>query len=357
MAFRSLILFVLTCAAAAGCRKDPYVDAYLDMLNSEKRVLEDRIYQLEYDYEKALKELEATRNRGEGKDSNGGKAAASRRTKDAPPPREPKKTLQDIIPETEIPETEATPEFPKIELPPGLNGADGKQTSSEATDPPDSDDGDGFIVLTAANAEVTDEATPPTQDAPADGPPTVEYIHLNPRLTGGQDFDRQPGDDGLSVLIEPRGKDGQFLPRPAKVSIVVLDPAKSGAASRVARWDFEEELAAKVLRDTALDRGLHFRMPWPDQPPAHERLQLFVRYWCEDGRKLEAERQITVRLPSRTASAWSRRTTRSADAVRTPAAIMPSAPPSTTTARPVPATPAEVPAMAERPGRFWKPTR
>ena len=43
-----------------------------------------------------------------------------------------------------------------------------------------------------------------------------------------------------------------------------------------------------------LERGLLFRLPWPDGPPRHERLHLFARYETADGRRLEAQREITV---------------------------------------------------------------
>ena len=62
MDLRRYGVLVLLCLAAVGCRKDPYMDAYFELLNSEKRVLEDRLYELEYDYQKALKELEEYRD-------------------------------------------------------------------------------------------------------------------------------------------------------------------------------------------------------------------------------------------------------------------------------------------------------
>ena len=59
---RHLCIFLLACMLAVGCRRDPYMDAYFEMLNAEKRVLEDRLYEVQYDYEQALAELETCRN-------------------------------------------------------------------------------------------------------------------------------------------------------------------------------------------------------------------------------------------------------------------------------------------------------
>ena len=346
------------------------MDAYLDMQNSEKRVLEDRVYQLEYDYEKALKELKACRAKLGIEDKDGAKGNGSKTGK------EKKKTLPEIIPED-------SQEPPKVELPPGFNEPDGKQTSTTPKRRGTADRAEGKVALASASTDAEPESEPEaatTDDAQADATERVDYIFLNPRLTRGQDFDQQPGDDGLGVLVEPRSKEGHFVPQPAKVSIVLLDPAKKGAGVRVARWDFDKELAAKLLRDAPLDRGIYFRMPWPKNPPEHERLQLFVRYWCEDGRKLEASREITLRLPSRTASAWTRRTDPPEPDPRPAASVLAaqtSAKPEPIQVTPVgvsppaaassssPASPAtqpslgspEQPSLAERPGRFWKPTR
>ncbi len=342
------------------------MDAYLDMQNSEKRVLEDRVYQLEYDYEKALKELKACRAKLGIDDQEGAKGNGQKTGK------EKKKTLQEIIPEE-------SQEPPKVEMPPGFNSPDGKQTSTAPKRRATANRAEGQVALASATADAEPKSE---QDVatPADAPERVEYIFLNPRLTGGQDFDQQPGDDGLGVLIEPRSKEGHFVPQPAKISIVLLDPAKTGASVRVARWDFDKELAAKLLRDAPLDRGIHLRMPWPKNPPEHEHLQLFVRYWCEDGRKLEASREVTLRLPSHTASAWTRRADPPDPAAEpavsvvaaqeaaepepiqvTPVGVSPpaaasSSSPASPATQPAPGS-SEKPSIADRPGRFWKPSR
>jgi hypothetical protein len=269
-----IVIAVLICLAVTGCRRSPHMDAYLDMLNAEKRVLEDRLYELEYDYEQALEELEAVR-------AQDGAEGESPQVDDDEPTEEP-----DALPE--------------IQLPPGFDEG--------------ADDAAGGTLLRSTSTAVDgrrietgnrDSGHGSAADAVADK--RVEYIYINPRLTKSEDFDSRPGDDGLTVMIEPRNKNGQFVPKPAPVAIVLLDPSKRDEAARYARWDFEEEVSRKVLRTGTLDRGFHFRVPWPETPPDGDRLHLFVRYTAEDGRKLEADREITVRLPQRAATSWSAR--------------------------------------------------
>lgn len=286
MDFRKLSLIVLICSTAVGCRRDPYVDAYFDMLNAEKRVLEDRLYEAEYNYERALKELEACQSK-------------PAKSKDRPDEDD-----------QQIPPTE-TPDLPDVELPPGFNQQTGHFTSEQIR-------AVGTGVLTSA-AKPTDQDIADVREAIAAPPPfpqpldmSVAAIHLNARRTGGIELDEMPGDDGIAVLIEPRNAQGQFVARPAALSLVLLDPLKRGDEARFARWDFDRETAQRMLKPDGLDRGVYVRVPWPEIPPAVNRLHLFVRYTTDDERIVEANREIVIRPPDLVADRWTPRAESSA---------------------------------------------
>jgi hypothetical protein len=291
MDFRKLVFPAMVSLTLVGCRHDPYMDAYFEMLNAEKRVLEDRLYELQYDYEQALRELEACHTRKSGD------------------------TRQDDNRDTEmqVPPSEE-PDAPLIELPPGFGGS----TDVPATET--------SRVFSAGNAGASrgaaddERSTASSQqdrereDAVSAGSPdstsadlAVTAIRLNARRTGGMDVDGRPGDDALSLLIEPRNAQGQFVAKPGDVSIVLLDPLKRGEDARFARWDFDRETAGRMLTAGGLDRGLHIRVPWPDLPPNVERLHLFVRYKDEDGRAIEADREIMIRPADLVADRWTPR--------------------------------------------------
>ena len=72
--------------------------------------------------------------------------------------------------------------------------------------------------------------------SPKPGDKKVTHLFLNP-LSGGADFDGQPGDDGLRVVIEPRNATDEFVPEAGALSVVLLDPERQGESARVARWD------------------------------------------------------------------------------------------------------------------------
>ncbi len=132
----------------------------------------------------------------------------------------------------------------------------------------------------------------------------VGQLVLNRMLTGGYNDNGKPGDSGVLVVLETRDAKGRRLEAPADVSVVLLDPAKTGDMARFARWDFAAGETAKLFRGNGVSRGMYIECPWPGSPPEHSRLHLFVRYTTRDGRKLEVDQPIEVGLPSENISRW-----------------------------------------------------
>jgi hypothetical protein len=181
----------------------------------------------------------------------------------------------------------------------------------------------------------------------------VAAITLNAMFTGGYNADGQPGDEGVTAAIEPRDAQGRLLPAAAPVSVVVIDPAQQGEAARVARWDFSTEQVAAMAQTTRLSEGIHLALTWPDKPPAHGQLHLFVRYTTSDGRKLQAERQIEVDLPGRQARRWTQATSDEPPAPSDSAMVPAASSPARVATRPAPAEPS--PPKRRRP--TWSPNR
>jgi hypothetical protein len=138
----------------------------------------------------------------------------------------------------------------------------------------------------------------------------VAGITLSRTLTGSILADDRSSDQGLLVVIEPRDRAGRPVDAPAEVNVVVLDPALQGEAARVARWDFTAAETAAMFRRSGSSQAIHLTTVWPGNPPAHDKLHLFVRYVTADGRKLEADQPIEVVLPGDPTTGW-----KTADAV------------------------------------------
>ncbi len=122
----------------------------------------------------------------------------------------------------------------------------------------------------------------------------VAQITLHPALTGGVGTGSRTGDEGLLVVVEPRDFSGKIINAPGDMSVALLDPALSGDQARLGRWDFAAAQTQGMLRSGS-QPGIHARLPWKSSP-AHDRLKVFVRYTTSDGRKLQAERLISVAL-------------------------------------------------------------
>jgi len=127
----------------------------------------------------------------------------------------------------------------------------------------------------------------------------VASIGLNRSLTGGINLGEGDGSQGLQVVVEPRDSHGRPLDAPAQVEVALLDPAEKdaeGNAARLALWNFTDAETASMFRRVGSSAGIHLGMAWPDEPPKHEHLHLFVRYVTADGRTLEAHHPIDVTL-------------------------------------------------------------
>ncbi len=248
--------------ATAGCRTDPATT----LLERDLRMQEDRIYQLEACLDDACAAREATireneslkkeldsGDRGAGSESGADREFSAPSVElpggTSPPPAGGRETPDLSPPTIELPGENSSP--------PVESGLGGKQT----------------VIL----------EQPPTQ------------LVINKRLTGGLDRDGHGGDEGILVVFEPRDAAGNLVKWPGAVSVVVMDPALDGEAARVARWDFAPQEVPHHALNTAFGRGLQFELRWPNQPPKHRELQLFVRFTSEDGRKLTADATIDVR--------------------------------------------------------------
>ena len=80
----------------------------------------------------------------------------------------------------------------------------------------------------------------------------------------------------------------------APVSIVLIDPLLDGPEGRVARWDLTADEAAGAFHKTPFAIGIQMKFYWPGQPPRNRDCRVVARYTTADGRKLEAELDVTM---------------------------------------------------------------
>jgi hypothetical protein len=298
-----LAVLVTACAALVGCRNDPYLDSHIEILNAEKRALEDQVYSLEYDYERKVAELEDAQKEIERLGGGERRRPAEPRVRNFSNSRE----------EAEEPDTSDLPMVtpgepfePKIEWPqsedlPSPNDGAAKRDAASRGEPTF---GGGLQQPVSVRRRLE----------PAD--PRITHLHIDPLRTGGADFDQQPGDDGISLVVEPRNAADEFVPLAGPLSIVVLDYARraEGDAARLGRWELDAEQVEEAMTNNEHVRGVHLRLAWSDAKPTDSKLLVAVRYTTVDGRKLESRRDIYITLPGQLSQRWTpRSSTRTAD--------------------------------------------
>lgn len=345
----------------SGCSL-PYVNRHIEGVNAEYQELSAYSYQLEFENQKLCDEIETLK--AENEELRGG--APRRRTgplsaplrsttprattPSATTPRLPRTTNPAPpsveVPEVEIPDANPAPTLPPMVPPansprlpaapnplPRGGGASSMAPRSSVSSQKPADNSLPLLpsapkpprpILEDPPPEPTNinnlpaSELPPPANGPALTPEPIDgkvtHLFLNPILTRGANFDSQPGDDGLALVLEPRNRAGEYVPHSGPISIVVLDPTKSGDSARLARWTLDEKLVRQRVSRASQSRGIHLQLPWAGAAPETHQVKLFVRYETPDGRKVEAQHDLVLN-PSATAS--QRWTPRAGDRPRT----------------------------------------
>lgn len=152
---------------------------------------------------------------------------------------------------------------------------------------------------------------PPPVNGPALTPEPIDgkvtHLFLNPILTRGANFDSQPGDDGLALVLEPRNQAGEFVPVAGPVTVSVLDPTKQGDAARLAFWNLDEKLVRQRVSRQSQSRGIQLQLPWPGAVPETNQVKLYVRYETADGRKVHVQHNLILNPTDHASQRWTPR--------------------------------------------------
>ncbi|HEX3868890.1 MAG TPA: hypothetical protein VHV77_00495 [Pirellulales bacterium] len=270
-------------ALLVGCRSH----TTQELLERDLRQQEDALYQLQCKLDQQCALVDALSQ--ENATLRSGAYPAPATTPTTVPTTRPPRSIRNgdtspLAPPTiELPGEQAAP----FRAPPEIKPFDPNVPEGEV--PPSASAPTPPIIVTPT-AEMTIETS---NDTAAE----VAVISLNPRVTGGYASDDKPGDDGVTVLVEPRTADGKLVERPGALTIVVMDPAVAGVKGRIARWDFSEQDIVSRWRSSPDGKGWRFDLHWPSAPPVHGDLIVHTRYTTASGAKLDAQAPIKVDVP------------------------------------------------------------
>ena len=124
-----------------------------------------------------------------------------------------------------------------------------------------------------------------------------EQIELD-KLSGGADYDGQPGDDGVTVYLKPVDKDGDVIKVAGDIRIQLFDLAAPPAQNLVGEYFIAVDQVGKLWHGKLLADHYTIKCPWPKGPPQHNEITIratFVDYLTK--RVVSSQTVCQVKLP------------------------------------------------------------
>jgi hypothetical protein len=290
---RLAILFIVT-SLGMGCRQNPQLDAYLELMNAERRGLEERVVDLEAELAQAQRELERY-------ERSGSQAPRMRRLEGERRSPEPVDDPDLVPPTIEIPrvgeDLELLPESPALQ-------------------PPQTEPGTPFTPTGYARPYTrTPRRTPPgplpaaARDAVALAPNEARVTQLYVASAANAEAvssttDRARTAD-LFIVVEPRDARGRFQTVSGELRVMASAVSETDEQRRelLAVWEMSREEVSQALESQTGLQAIHLHLPWPTNRPAvNEPLQIEVRFTTEDGRRLIGRTKLLRSGPSTSAN-------------------------------------------------------
>jgi hypothetical protein len=137
----------------------------------------------------------------------------------------------------------------------------------------------------------------PDRAAAAFAPASAEIVSLS----GGADYDDQPGDDGVTVYLRLHDSDGDAVKAPGRIVVQLLDNSNLASPRVVGLYRFERvEALRKAWYDRFGTRHYALRCPFSENVEVPRRISVKVEFLDYlTGRKLTATQDVEVNLAGR----------------------------------------------------------
>jgi len=117
-------------------------------------------------------------------------------------------------------------------------------------------------------------------------------------LSGGEDYDGQPGDDGVTVYLKPLDKAGDIVKVAGDIRIQLFDLANPPRRNLIGEYNFGVDEVGKFWHGKLMTYHYTLKCPWRHGPPEHREITIratFVDYLTK--RVMTAQTTCTVRPP------------------------------------------------------------
>jgi hypothetical protein len=115
-------------------------------------------------------------------------------------------------------------------------------------------------------------------------------------LTGGENYDGQPGDDGVTVYLKPIDRDGDVIKVAGDIRVELFDLSKP-SDNLIAKLHVPVEQVSKNWYGKLMTYHYTVRVPWQKGPPGNPEITVratFVDYLTQ--RVLTAQTVVKVKL-------------------------------------------------------------
>jgi len=357
--------------SASGCKQQAYNELYREQMAAEIRALEDRVYEFDSEYRALEQDLLAAEEELQQLRSTGSSSSRLQSPKKSPPysdspsidfrpptvivpktdsipnadsgnsgdlspppvsssPQTKNSTFaphqdSDVVddkplvdeelprakkPNSNIPKSLLEP--PNVEFDPPL--AKPKPASHTRNPKPPSTDGDAIRLGQIIVPEIGMVQPASHQAKQTKSPEKIEdrkivEIAFHASLCRGNNLDEDSGDDGIYLVLQPKNANGEFVPRPADLTIVAVDPNLQGEEAKIARWSISRSDAASNMQPAGISQGIHLSLPFQEKKPTGDRVIVYVRYELPNGLRAVNEHQIFVSQKGKR-SLWTPRVSR-----------------------------------------------
>ena len=125
---------------------------------------------------------------------------------------------------------------------------------------------------------------------------TVHAIKLG-RLTGGDDWDSQPGQHGIKVAVEPMDGQGDKIKAAGSFVIDAYDLAASGD-SRIGHWTFDLQQSRQAWNGASFLYCYVLKCPW-QKTPGHSDITVRVTFTdALTGRQFSDQKVVKIETPA-----------------------------------------------------------
>ena len=114
-------------------------------------------------------------------------------------------------------------------------------------------------------------------------------------LTGGDDYDGQPGDDGISVYLRPIDRTGDALKVAGDIRIELYDLQNPSGQKLIGEYEFPVDQVSELWYGKFATYHYTLRCPWKNGPPKHDEITIratFVDYLTQRSMTAQVVRKV-----------------------------------------------------------------